>query len=110
MTGREFRTPAEVNLPDGGLFNPDLVLLDEQGSLLFVEVERDTDKHIEQLQASGGRMFVVCDNRSCMRKIRSEIKHCLGNRSLVVSLTNLADLQTGKRGEGDRIWLEIRRY
>lgn len=109
-------TPPDVKLPDGGLFKPDLVLIDEQGSLLFVEVERDTDKNIEQRQAkwrnfhqaSGGKMFVVCDNRSCMRNIRSEINYCLGNKSLVVSLTNLADLQTGKRGDGDRIWLEVK--
>lgn len=109
-------TPPDVNLPDGGQFKPDLVLIDEQGSLLFVEVERDTDKNIEQRQAkwrnfhqaSGGKMFVVCDNRSCMRNIRSEINYCLGNKQLVVSLTNLADLQAGKRGEGDSIWLEAR--
>lgn len=37
-------TPPDVNLPDGGLFKPDLVLIDEQGALLFVEVERDTEK------------------------------------------------------------------
>ena len=57
------------------------------------------DKNIEQrqakwrnfCQASGGKMFVVCDNRSCMRDIRSEINYCLGNKPLVVSLTNLAD-------------------
>jgi multidrug efflux pump subunit AcrA (membrane-fusion protein) len=109
-------TAPDVKLPDGGLFKPDLVLIDDQGSLLFVEVERDTDKNIEQrqskwrnfYQASGGKLFVVCDNRSCMRNIRSEINYCLGNRSLVVSLTNLADLQTGKRGEGDRIWLDVK--
>jgi hypothetical protein len=109
-------TPPDVNLPDGGLFKPDLVLIDGQGAVLFVEVERDTDKNIEQRQAkwrnfhqaSGGRMFVVCDNRSCMRNIRSEINYCLGKKPLVVSLTNLADLQTGKRGDGDSVWLEAR--
>jgi hypothetical protein len=53
-------------------------------------------------------MFVVCDNRSCMRNIRKEINNCLGNKSLVVSLTNLADLQNGKRGDGDGIWLEVK--
>jgi hypothetical protein len=58
--------------------------------------------------ASGGRMFVVCDNRSCMRNIRSEINYSLGNKPLVVSLTNLADLQAGNRGEGDSVWLEAR--
>jgi hypothetical protein len=109
-------TPPDVNLPDGGLFKPDLVLIDEQGTLLFVEVERDTDKNIEQRQAkwrnfyhaSGGKLFVVCDNRSCMRNIRSEINYCLGGKPLVISLTNLADLQAGKRGGGDSIWLEAR--
>jgi hypothetical protein len=45
-------------------------------------------------------MFVVCDNHSCMRNIRSEINYSLGNRSLVVSLANLADLQAGKREKG----------
>jgi hypothetical protein len=81
-----------------------------------VEVERDTDKNIEQrqakwrnfYQASGGKMFVVCDNRSCMRNIRSEINYCLGNKSLVVSLTNLAGFTSWKRGEGDSVWLEAR--
>lgn len=109
-------TPLEITLPDGGLFRPDLAIVDDQGATHFVEVERDVDKNLEQrqakwrnfYQASGGRMFVVCDNRSCMRNIRSEINYCLGNRSLVVSLTNLADLQSGRRGEGDSVWLEAR--
>jgi hypothetical protein len=43
-----------------------------------------------------------------MRNIRSEIYYCLGNKPLVISLTNLVDLQVGKRGEGDTIWLEIK--
>ena len=81
-----------------------------------MEVKRDVDKNIEQRhtkwcnfhRASGGKMIVVCDNRSCMRNIRSEINYSLGNRSLVVSLTNLADLQAGKREEGDNVWLEAR--
>ncbi|HLA06833.1 MAG TPA: hypothetical protein VJ022_05275 [Anaerolineales bacterium] len=59
-------------------------------------------------QASSGRRYVVYDNRSCIRNIRSEINYCLRNNPLVVSLTNLADLQTGKRGEGDSVWLEER--
>jgi regulator of replication initiation timing len=109
-------TPQEITLPDGGLFRPDLAIVDDQGATHFVEVERDVDKNLEQrqakwrnfCQASGGRMFVVCDNRSCMRNIRSEINYCLGNKPLAVSLTNLADLQTGKRGEGDSVWLETR--
>ena len=109
-------TPPEITLPDGGLFRPDLAIVDDQGATHFVEVERDVDKNLEQrqakwrnfYQASGGKMYVVCDNRSCMRNIRSEINYCLGNKPLVVSLTNLVDLQAGKRGEGDSIWLEAR--
>jgi hypothetical protein len=79
-------------------------------------LEREADKNLEQRQikwrnfykASGGRMFVICNNRSCMCNIRSEINYCLGNKPLVVSLTNLADLQAGKRGEADSVWLEAR--
>lgn len=44
-------TPPDVNLPDGGLFHPDLVITDEQGATHFVEVERDVDKNLEQRQA-----------------------------------------------------------
>jgi hypothetical protein len=73
-------------------------------SIPFVEVERDVKKYLKQrkakwrnfYQASGGRMFVVCDNHSSMRNIRSEINYCLGNKQVVVSLTNPDDLQTGK--------------
>lgn len=110
-------TLPDMNLSDGGQFKPDLVLIDEQGAIHFVEVERDTDKNIEQRQAkwrnfykaSDGKLFVVCDNRSCMRNIRSEINYCLGNKPVVISLTDLADLQAGKRGDSDSIWLEQRR-
>jgi len=43
-----------------------------------------------------------------MRNILSEINYCLGNKQLVVSLTNPADFQAGKRGEMDSVWLEAR--
>jgi hypothetical protein len=43
-----------------------------------------------------------------MRNIRSEINYCLGNKALIATLTNLADMQAGIRGEGDRIWLEVK--
>ena len=44
-----------------------------------------------------------------MRNIRCEIIYYQENKSLVVSMTNLAELQTGERGEGDRIWLEVKK-
>jgi hypothetical protein len=51
---------------------------------------------------------VVCDNRSCKRNIHSEINYCLENTPIVISLTNLEDLQTMECGEGDRIRLEVK--
>ena len=74
------------------------------------------DKNLEQRQAkwfninqaNDKRMYVLSDNRSCMRNIYSEISYCLGSKPLVVSLANLADLQVEKRGEADSIWLEIK--
>ncbi len=51
---------------------------------------------------------LVRDNRSCMRSIRSEINYCLGNKASIISLTNLVELQAGKRGDGDSIWLEVK--
>jgi len=76
--------------------------------LLKASIERRQAKWRNFYRTSGGKMFVVCDNRSCMRNIRSEINYCLGNKQLVVSLTNLADLQGRKRGGGDSVWLEVR--
>jgi hypothetical protein len=92
-------TPPEIILPDIGLFIQELAISDDPRATYFVEVERETDKNIEQrqakqryfYQASGGRIFAVDDNRSCMRNISSEIDYCLENKPLVVSLTNLAD-------------------
>ena len=51
-------------------------------------------------------VVVVCYNRSCMRNIRSESNYCLVNKQLVVSLTNLEDLQTGQRGDGEAFGLK----
>ena len=109
-------TPPEITLTDGSLFRPDLVIVDGQGEIHYVEVERDTEKNVEQrqakwrnfVQASRGQLFVVCDNRSCMRKICSEINFYLGNQPMTISLTNLVEIQAGKRGDGDSIWLEVK--
>lgn len=48
------------------------------------------------------------DNRSYLCNFRTEINYSLGNKPLIVSLTNLADLRTSKRGEGDKIRLEVK--
>ena len=83
---------------------------------LVVEIERNMDKNLEQrhakwrnfYQVSGRRIFVVCDNQSCRLVIHSEINYCIGNKLLVVSLTNLEELQEGKRCERARIWLVVK--
>jgi hypothetical protein len=106
--------PPEITLQDGVLFRYILAIVDDQGATHFVEVERDVHKNLEQRQAkwrnsykaSGGKMFVVCDNRSNMRNMHSEINYILGGMKVMIGLTNLADLKAGKRGEGDRVGLK----
>ncbi len=108
--------PQAISLPGGEVFSPDLSMVDSAGRMIFVEVEREAHKDLEKRQAkwrnfhqvSGGNLFVICENRACMRAIRSEINFALGNRKATVSLTNLGDLQLGLRGNGDSIWLEVK--
>jgi hypothetical protein len=108
--------PPDIHLPDGGLFKPDLVAIDPNGKTLYVEVEVEANKNREQrqakwrnaFQASGGEVYVFCDNRSCMRSIRSEINFSLGRKSGQCCLTNLVDLQAGKRSADGGIWLDVR--
>jgi hypothetical protein len=108
--------PPDIHLPDGSLFKPDLVAIDPNGKTLYVEVEVEANKNHEQrqakwrnaLQASGGEIYVFCDNRSCMRSIRSEINFSLGRQAGQCSLTNLVDLQAGKRAADGGIWLDVR--
>ena len=108
--------PPDIHLPDGSLFRPDLIAIDPDRKTLYVEVEVEANKNHEQrqakwhnsLQASGGQIYVFCDNRSCMRSIRSEINFCLGRQAGQCYLTNLADLQAGKRAADGGIWLDVR--
>ncbi len=108
--------PAQVNLPEGETFLPDLSAADGSGMVSFIEVERKAHKELEKrqakwrnfYQASSGNLYVICKNRACMRAIRSEINYALGNRKANVSLTNLGDLHLGMRGAGESIWLEVK--
>jgi len=60
-------------------------MISQKGALLIAK-KYDKDNNLLQrqekgrnfYQASGGKMFVVCDNRTCMCNIRSEINYCLG--------------------------------
>ncbi len=108
--------PPDIHLADGSLFRPDLLVIDSNGKTLYIEVEVETHKNHEQrqakwrnaLQASGGQIYVFCDNRSGMRSIRSEINFSLGPQAGQCCLTNLADLQAGKRAADGGIWLDVR--
>jgi len=108
--------PPDIHLPDGSLFKPDLVAIDSNGKTLYVEVEVEANKNHEQrqakwhnaFQASGGEIYVFCDNRSCMRSIRNEINFSLGRQAGQCCLTNLADLQAGKQAADGGIWLDVR--
>lgn len=87
--------------------------VDANGKTYFIEVEVEANKNQEQrqtkwrnaLQASGGQIYAFCDNRSCMRAIRSEINFSLGRQVGQCCLTNLVDLQAGKRASDGGIWL-----
>jgi hypothetical protein len=59
-------------------------------------------------QASGGNIYKFCDNRTCISSIISEINCALDSLPTSLYLIDLADLQAGMRGEGDRIWLEVK--
>ena len=107
-----------IQLPDGGLFIPDLVAVDQRsGEMIFVEVERDANKDrgarvrkwINVLKATNGNIYVVCDNISCERSIQAEINQALGDARFNSHLTNLNSLRKGKRSQDGRMWLAIRK-
>ncbi len=108
--------PSDIHMPDGGLFKPDLVAVDQNGQIFYIEVETEANKNREQRQAKwrnaltagGSQLYVFCDNRACMRSIRSEINFSLGRQAGQYFLTNLVDLQAGKRASDTGIWLEVR--
>jgi hypothetical protein len=60
------------------------------------------------VQAISREIYIFCDNCSCMRSIRSEINFSLGRLARQCFLTNLADLQAGKRAADGGIWLDVR--
>lgn len=101
-----------IPLLNGGKFIPDIVAK-KGDETIYVEVERGTSKDIgfrrskwtNFFQASGGNLFIICDNRDCMGKIRAEVNRALGPRKAKIHITNLYDLQDGQRSEKGDIWL-----
>lgn len=89
---------------------------DPNEKTFYIKVEVEANKNHEQhqakwhnaFQASGGEIYVFCDNCSCMRSIRSEINFGQVRLTGQCALTNLADHQAGKRATDVGIWLDIR--
>lgn len=108
----------DIQLPDGSLFIPDLVAVDQRnGEMIFVEVERDANKDRgarlrkwkNVLNATNGNIYVVCDNISCERSIQAEINQALGDVRFNSHLTNLNSLRKGKRTQDGGMWLSVRK-
>jgi hypothetical protein len=105
-----------IDLPSGGKFIPDLVA-EKEDDVYFIEVERGVSKDTRARQtkwlnfqsASGGRIYVFCDNLECMCGIRKELIDALGPHRASFSLTNLAQLKNGDRGKDGSIWLDRRK-
>ena len=97
----------------------DLVVDDRDGRTISVAVVREDPgnpvpegregRWLLLHELTRGNLYVVCDSRACMHTVRSQINHALGTRPASIHLTNLADLQAGKRGEEGSIWLEVKR-
>ncbi len=105
-----------IDLPSGGKFIPDLVA-EKGGDVYFIEVERGVSKDTRARQtkwlnfqaASGGQIYVFCDNLECMCGIRKELIDALGPHRAAFSMTNLAQLKNGERGKDGSIWLDRRK-
>jgi len=108
-------TRSEIKLPDGGLFRPELTILDDQGAAHFVEL-----KKIQIRTSSSARPTGAISSRpaveGCLcyattdpaRGIFSMVQLLHRKKPLLACFTNLADLQTRKRGDGDCFWLEVK--
>jgi hypothetical protein len=111
---------ADVEYANGNVPAPaDLVAKDRDGQAISVAVVRDDPSDERPGKGDGrwlilheltrGNLYVICDSRACMYLVRNQINYALGTRPVSIHLTNLSDLQGGKRGEGGSIWLEAKR-
>jgi hypothetical protein len=105
----------EIHLEEGRVFCPDLVLQGTDQRTIYVEVEREISKSSDRKAkwenfclAAGGHLYVFCDNRTAMHNIRGEIVFHLRSYEIWTSMTNLADLLNGMRGEAGSIWIDNR--
>jgi hypothetical protein len=108
----------KVQLPEGGLIVPDIILIDPStGELILVKVEwggpKDLlarkQKWIHLYSASKGNLYVFCDSLTSQRAVQAEMNLALAGLVYNSYLTNLHDLQKGKRSEQSGIWLSSKK-
>jgi hypothetical protein len=109
---------AEITLPGGEKFEPDITAHHlETGEVIFVEVERDTNKdeayRIQKWKhlysASNGQIYVFCDKNKFMKgKIISEVNQALSGLKFSSHFSSVEGIRNGERGENGSIWLRGR--
>ena len=108
---------AALVLPDGHKFEPDITAKDlATGELVYIEVEReankDTQSRVQKWQslyaASNGKIRVICDKPSFMRKLASEINFALSGLRFATYISNLEEIEQTLAAKG-HIWIMERR-
>ncbi|MCP4513873.1 MAG: hypothetical protein GY824_01410, partial [Delftia sp.] len=107
------RFPAEIKLSGKRKFLPDLGAISPNGEVLWVEVERDTNKSprdrdkkwANYYEASGGHLVIVTGDRQAMQHIQSEIVFWAEKRPLRLWMTNVSEVRAGQRGQDGSFWL-----
>ncbi len=101
----------EPRTVSAGNFVPDLQAILPEGKTIWIEVECDTNKSNRAnkweiyYEASEGHFVIVTDNKSAMKGIQSEIMAWIGSRPLILWMTNVSDLLSGKHSKTDgNIW------
>ena len=106
-----------LTLPNGEKFVPDIVAVDSNSDdLLFIEVERYTDKDAEYrvqkwqkiYAATHGKIYVYCDRSSFMKNLIGEINQALKDFHYSSCFSNYEDVKNGKRGSDGSIWIQKR--
>jgi hypothetical protein len=94
------RDARNVVLPNGASVRPDLVVKNQEGNLLFIEVERDTYKGAARIEkwrnlhaATGGKLYIICDTHACLCSVRNESNQVLEGMAYTRWLTDLRSLR-----------------
>lgn len=109
---------SQIQLVNGEVYIPDIIAKSPSSNeILLIEVECDVNKDqeirkrkwLKAYEATGGNIYVFCDNLSSQRKIQAEMNLALGELGYTSSLTNLHGLRQGKRSVRDSsIWISRR--